>query len=98
MCPVAWPWQDWRPSVIPDWVETIKAIKKRNPTAVVVGTFHTTEVLAISKRFPQFAMRFSFLVVEVSKVHVVCKLNCSKRSTNRPIQLRFSMWVDMLVE
>eukprot|EP01043_Picozoa_sp_COSAG02_P035503 COSAG02_NODE_2547_length_8563_cov_9.105388_2_plen_241_part_00 len=38
------PSADWRPSVIPDWVETIQAIKRRNPSAVVVGTFHTTEV------------------------------------------------------
>ena len=38
------PGADWRPAVIPDWVQTIKAIKRRNPKSVVVGTFHTTEV------------------------------------------------------
>ena len=56
VCPMVW--QDWRPSVIADWVETIKAIKKRNPTAVVVGTFHTTEVPSLQQHSHNLKSQF----------------------------------------
>jgi hypothetical protein len=38
------PSSDWQADKIPDWAETIRAIKRTNPSAIVVGTFHTTEV------------------------------------------------------
>jgi parallel beta-helix repeat protein len=38
------PSSDWEADKIPDWVETIRAVKRINPSSIVVGTFHTTEV------------------------------------------------------